>query len=78
MTFIEQKHYIITHLYCSADRLQTETMEEFKLDGFFTESSIEWPGQAFSLKVKKELYHQKSDYQDVKVIERYVYQYFVL
>ena len=47
-------------------------MEDFKLDGFFTESCIEWPGQAFSLKVKKELYHQKSAYQDVKVIERYL------
>ena len=46
-------------------------MEDFKLDGFFTESCAKWyPGQAFTLKVKKELYHQKSAYQDVKVIER--------
>ena len=45
-------------------------MEDLKLDGFFTETSMLWPGQAFSLKVKKELFHQKSAYQDVKVIER--------
>ncbi len=40
------------------------------MDGFFTEATMLWPNQAFSLKVKEELYHQKSVYQDVKVIER--------
>ena len=47
-------------------------MDGFEMDGFFTETSMLWPGQAFSLKVKKELFHQQSDYQDVKVVERFV------
>ena len=46
-------------------------MDNFEMDGFFTETSMLWPGQAFSLKVKEELYHQKSTYQDVKVVERF-------
>ena len=48
------------------------------MDGFFTELCIDLPGQAFSLKVKEELYHQKSAYQDVKVIERYFVQHIII
>ncbi|PIO66228.1 hypothetical protein TELCIR_12066 [Teladorsagia circumcincta] len=29
-----------------------------------------WPGQAFSLKVKEVLFHEKSEYQDVLVFKR--------
>lgn len=38
--------------------------------GYFSEITPLWPGQAFSLKVEEELYHQKSAYQDIKVFKR--------
>lgn len=38
-------------------------------DGWFSETSEMWPGQAMTLKVKEVLHHEKSDYQDVLVFE---------
>jgi hypothetical protein len=39
------------------------------LDGWFSETSDMWPGQAMTLKVKEVLHHEKSKYQDVLVFE---------
>mmetsp|Transcript_7600 Transcript_7600/g.10569 ORF Transcript_7600/g.10569 Transcript_7600/m.10569 type:complete len:328 (-) Transcript_7600:628-1611(-) len=38
-------------------------------NGWFSESEVMWPGQKFSLQVKKELYHEKSKFQDILVFE---------
>ncbi|KAK2764443.1 putrescine aminopropyltransferase [Arachnomyces sp. PD_36] len=38
-------------------------------DGWFSETSDMWPGQAMTLKVNQILHHEKSDYQDVLVFE---------
>lgn len=38
-------------------------------DGWFSETSEMWPGQAMTLKVKEVLHHEKSEYQDVLVFE---------
>ncbi|KAJ5331540.1 spermine synthase [Penicillium atrosanguineum] len=38
-------------------------------DGWFSERSSMWPGQAMSLKVNQVLHHEKSKYQDVLVFE---------
>ncbi|CAL5871197.1 uncharacterized protein PFLUO_LOCUS5444 [Penicillium psychrofluorescens] len=38
-------------------------------DGWFSEKSDMWPGQAMSLKVNQILHHEKSKYQDVLVFE---------
>ncbi|KAJ8949180.1 hypothetical protein NQ318_021673 [Aromia moschata] len=38
-------------------------------DGWFSEISDLWPGQSFSLEVKKVLCEDKSDYQDILVFE---------
>lgn len=38
-------------------------------DGWFSEKSNMWPGQAMSLKVNQILHHEKSKYQDVLVFE---------
>lgn len=38
-------------------------------DGWFSETSEMWPGQAMTLKVKEVLHHEKSKYQDVLVFE---------
>ncbi|XP_066261790.1 spermidine synthase [Euwallacea similis] len=38
-------------------------------NGWFSEISDMWPGQAFSLRVKELLFQGKSDYQDVLVIQ---------
>ncbi|KAK6217377.1 spermidine synthase [Colletotrichum tabaci] len=38
-------------------------------DGWFREISNMWPGQAMTLKVKKVVYHEKSQYQDVLIFE---------
>lgn len=38
--------------------------------GWFSEISEElWPGQCFSLRVKEVLHEEKSDFQDVKLID---------
>lgn len=39
------------------------------LDGWFSEQSNMWPGQAMNLRVKEILHHEKSKYQDVLVFE---------
>ncbi|KAJ5161658.1 spermidine synthase [Penicillium capsulatum] len=39
------------------------------IDGWFSEQSNMWPGQAMNLKVNQILHHEKSDYQDVLVFE---------
>ncbi|KAE8167137.1 spermidine synthase [Aspergillus tamarii] len=38
-------------------------------DGWFSERSDMWPGQAMSLKVNQILHHEKSKYQDVLIFE---------
>ncbi|KAL1960452.1 hypothetical protein VTO42DRAFT_7751 [Malbranchea cinnamomea] len=38
-------------------------------DGWFSEVSEMWPGQAMNLRVKEVLHHEKSKYQDVLVFE---------
>lgn len=39
------------------------------IDGWFHERGTLWPGQSFALQIKKILYHQRSQYQDVLVFE---------
>ncbi|TQN68747.1 Spermidine synthase, partial [Colletotrichum shisoi] len=39
------------------------------VDGWFREISNMWPGQAMTLKVKKVVHHEKSQYQDVLIFE---------
>ena len=42
-----------------------------RLEGeWFSEVNDEWPGNAFSLKVKKVLCHEKSKFQDILIFER--------
>lgn len=43
-------------------------MDQIK-DGWFSESTVLWPGQSFRLKVKEILFNEKSDYQDVLLFE---------
>ena len=40
--------------------------------GWFSEKSSLWPGQALSLEVNEVLYHEKSKFQDVMVLNTYV------
>ncbi|XP_017777255.1 PREDICTED: spermidine synthase [Nicrophorus vespilloides] len=37
-------------------------------NGWFSERSQLWPGQAMSLQVQKVLYHEKSEYQDILIL----------
>ncbi len=46
------------------------SLELSSMENYFSEVNELWPGQAFSLKIEKELYHQKSKYQDIRVIKR--------
>lgn len=47
--------------FCEMDAVQ---------NGWFSEISEElWPGQCYSLKVKEILHKEKSEYQDIKVID---------
>ncbi len=41
----------------------------FMENGWFKESSVLWPGQGLSLKVKEVLFSQKSEFQDVLCFE---------
>lgn len=41
-----------------------------QMKGWFTELSPMWPGQAFSIKIKKMLFEKRSKYQDIKIFER--------
>lgn len=36
---------------------------------WFSEYSVLWPGQSFSLKVNRVLHEEKTKYQDLKVLE---------
>lgn len=47
--------------------------EQIGADGFFGEKEAMWPGQRFSLKVKKVLFETKSQYQDIMVFESETY-----
>ena len=38
-------------------------------DGWFSEMSELWPGQAMSLQVEEVLFHEKSKHQDVMVLK---------
>lgn len=42
-------------------------------EGWFSESEVLWPGQKFSLKVKKPLHHERSQFQDILVFESDTY-----
>ena len=42
-------------------------------DGWFSETSKQWPGQAMSLKVRRVLHVEKSKFQDVLVFESETY-----
>lgn len=37
--------------------------------GWFSEINDLWPGQCFSLKVKDILHEERSDFQDIKLID---------
>lgn len=41
-------------------------------EGWFTETSPLWPGQATSFQIEEVLYHKKSKFQDVMVFKRWV------
>ena len=42
-----------------------------ELEGsWFSEVNSDWPGNAFSLKVKEVICHEKSKYQDILIFER--------
>ena len=41
-------------------------------EGWFSELSTMWPGQCLSLEVDEVVYHEKSKYQDVMVLQTYV------
>lgn len=47
-------------------------------NNWFSEIAELWPGQCFSLKVKKILHEEKSDYQDIKILETYVFGIYLL
>ncbi|KAF1767125.1 hypothetical protein GCK72_007083 [Caenorhabditis remanei] len=55
----------------SSGESQESSSKLLKSDG--QEMGGAWPGQAFSLQVKKVLYHEKSKYQDVLVFESTTY-----
>lgn len=38
-------------------------------NGWFSEINDLWPGQSFSLKVKEVLHEERSDFQDIKIID---------
>ena len=41
------------------------------MKGWFTEMNDLWAGQAMSLEVDEILHHEKSQYQDIRVFNRY-------
>lgn len=41
--------------------------------GWYSEVSDLWPGQAFSLKIKRVLHEEKTKYQDLKILETETY-----
>ena len=46
--------------------------------GWFSELSTLWPGQCLSLEVEEVLFHEKSKFQDVMVIQRSVTYIFII
>ena len=38
-------------------------------EGWFSEINESWPGQANSLEVEEVLFHEKSKYQDVMILQ---------
>ncbi|KAG5303228.1 spermidine synthase [Histoplasma capsulatum G186AR] len=60
-------------VFCPSTPPQKRTMSEPThptiKDGWFSEISDMWPGQAMTLKVNQILHHEKSKYQDVLVFE---------
>ena len=44
------------------------------MKGWFTEMNDLWAGQAMSLEVDEILHHEKSQYQDILVFNRYVFK----
>lgn len=38
-------------------------------NNWFSEVSELWPGQAFSLKIRKILHEEKSDFQEIKILD---------
>lgn len=43
-------------------------MNEIQND-WWSETNEMWPGQAFSMKVKNVLHHEKSEFQDIFIFE---------
>ncbi|KAF5281659.1 hypothetical protein FQR65_LT14589 [Abscondita terminalis] len=43
-------------------------MDQIK-NGYFSEKNVLWPGQYFSLEVKRVIEHRKSDFQDILVLD---------
>ena len=43
------------------------------MKGWFTEMNDLWAGQAMSLEVDEILHHEKSQYQDILIFNRYMY-----
>ena len=41
-------------------------------DGWFSEVNAMWPGQCLSLQVTEVLFHEKSNFQDIMVLQRLV------
>lgn len=47
-----------------------ETAMDAISNGWFSEISDQlWPGQSFSLKVKEVLHEERSEFQDIKIID---------
>ena len=45
------------------------TMDSMR-KGWFSETNDLWPGQSMSLEIERVLRHEKSEYQDILVLER--------
>lgn len=51
--------------------MEQETKENLQLGSdWFSEVNSDWPGNAFSLKVKEVICHEKSEFQDILIFER--------
>lgn len=51
--------------FYSKQRLDMDAIQK----GWFSEINELWPGQCFSLQVKKVLHEERSDFQDIKLID---------
>ncbi|KAE8143311.1 Spermine/spermidine synthase-domain-containing protein [Aspergillus pseudotamarii] len=61
--------HTLFHSHFSRSITMSEITHPTIQDGWFSERSDMWPGQAMSLKVNQILHHEKSDYQDVLIFE---------